>query len=138
MQNIEELYQQWLDEQHGKWFVINFNNNAYSLLQYTKTGKERKCIDIVKKPLRFSWERELATEKINYSIRLDKRDFNPLWFEDLNPYYNEYIHKKYLGMIDKVCVWVKPVSNKFAIDLFNKIKEGDKDYVYNQIINLDN
>ena len=41
-------------------------------------------------------------------------------------------------MKDKVCVWVKPVSKKFATDLFNKMKEEDKDYVYNQIINLDN
>ncbi len=138
MQNIEELYQQWLDEQHGKWFIINFNNNAYSLIQYTKTGRERKSIDIVKKPLQLSREGESATEKINYSINLDKRYFNPLWFEDLNPYYNEYIHKKYPWMRDKVCVWVKPVSNKFVTDLFKKIKEGDKDYVYNQIINLDN
>jgi hypothetical protein len=80
----KEMYDKWLDEQIGKYFLINFNNESYVLMKYNGNDngrdKESKAISFYK------------TEgyKSTTSIKVEYRLFNSRWLDCLNPCCKEF------------------------------------------------
>lgn len=109
---IEDNFNNWLKEQEGKWFFINFNDSSYLLCQYTgKDMYDRKSI------LSIEFLRETARPK-TYKVQttLDRK-INYLWLNGLNPYSDEY-----LGVYQQKsgCRWAKEVSDEFVNRIFER------------------
>lgn len=146
MENIKEKFENWFTEQHNKWFVKNFNGSCFALMKYNDNVRLKyrdynsKCIDVCLHELVLTHPISWKTVRKVYE---DKRIFNYLWLCDINPYYNDYEkiadNRRYIinSTIDSENK-IKPVSNKFAKEMFDKLKAGEKDYVIDSLVNLFN
>lgn len=147
MENIKDKFENWFTEQHNKWFVKNFNGSCFALMKYNDNVRLKhrdynsKCIDICLQKLDFT--KRIMTWKPIREVCKDKRNFNYLWLCDINPYYNDYEkiadNRRYIinSAIDTENK-IKPVSNKFAKEMFDKLEAGENDYVIDSIVNLFN
>lgn len=108
---IESKYKQWIKEQDGTYFLVNFNNSSRVLFKF--------CVDKTYSGLRTSACLSLAFYR-GYEatyIKTERREMNYLWLNDLNPYYPEY--KKAFGTwSNSVVISVTPVSQEIADALF--------------------
>lgn len=146
MENIKDKFENWFTEQHNKWFVKNFNGSCFTLIKYNDNARLKyrdynsKCIDICLQELVFT--NPISWKPVR-KVYEDKRNFNYLWLCDINPYYNDYEkiadNRRYIinSAIDTENK-IKPVSNKFAKEMFDKLKAGEKDYVIDSLVNLFN
>lgn len=79
------MYENWLDEQIGKYFLINFNNESYVLMKYNRNNngkdKESKAINFY-----ISAGCKPATS----ICKVESRVFNSQWLDCLNPYSKEF------------------------------------------------
>ena len=77
--NIEKLYNNWVAEQDGKYFFIDFNGNSRVLYKYShkKNGNNPKALSFYR-----------DAEKTY--VKVEKLRMNHLWLDDLNPFYPEY------------------------------------------------
>lgn len=112
----KQNYEEWLESMEGKWFVINFNNKSYTLMQYTKSNMN----NIYPRSLHFVKNNNNFNIYDDTSVRL-----NPLWLNDLNPYTNDYL--PVFQRKSSVC-WVKPVSEDFATTVAAEYKKNIKDF----------
>ena len=109
---IEANFNNWLKEQEGKWFFINFNDSSYLLCQYTGQdmydGKSILSIEFLRENTR--------PKKYNVQTTLDRK-INYLWLNGLNPYSHEYLgsYKRPSG-----CRWAKEVSDEFVNRIFER------------------
>lgn len=118
---VEDNFNNWLKEQEGKWFFINFNDSSYLLCQYTgKNMYDRKPI------LSIEFIRERTNPK-TYKVQttLDRK-INYLWLNGLNPYSDEYLPGY---QRDSCCRWVKEVSNKFVKHIFERFNSTISTFV---------
>lgn len=78
------MYDNWLDEQIGKYFLINFNGESYVLMKYNgnNNGKDKES-----KAINFYVTKGY---KSITSIKVESRLFNSRWLDCLNPYCKEY------------------------------------------------
>lgn len=109
---IEDNFNNWLKEQEGKWFFINFNDSSYLLCQYTgKDMYDRKSI------LSIEFLR-VHTRPNTYKVQttLDRK-INYLWLNRLNPYSDEYLPGY---QRDSACRWAKEVSDEFVNRIFER------------------
>ena len=109
---IEENFNNWLKEQEGKWFFINFNDSSYLLCQYTGQDMyDHKSV------LSMEFHRVNSTPK-TYDIKITlDRKINYLWLNGLNPYSHEYLssYNRPSG-----CRWAKEVSDEFVNRIFKR------------------
>ena len=109
---IEANFNNWLKEQEGKWFFINFNDSSYLLCQYTGQDMYDN-----KNVLAMEFHRVNSTPK-TYDIKITlDRKINYLWLNGLNPYSHEYLgsYKRPSG-----CRWAKEVSDEFVNRIFDR------------------
>lgn len=124
-QTSKERYEKWLESMEGKWFVINFNNESYALMQYTKHNANNVY------PRSYHFFKNHTDVKIydEASVRL-----NPLWLNDLNPYTNDHLP---VFQRTSSVVWAKQVSEEFAksviVDYNKNIKDFYETFIYNVI-----
>ena len=80
----KEMYDKWLDEQIGKYFLINFNNESYVLMKYNgnNNGKDKES-----KAINFYISNGC---KPITSIKVESRIFNSRWLDCLNPYSKKF------------------------------------------------
>lgn len=123
---IEHKYKQWIKEQDGKYFLINFNQNSRVLFKFCidKTYSNLRTLDCLSLSFYRGYE---ATY-----IKKERRAMNYLWLNSLNPYYPEY--KKLFGTwgnggIDSII----PISQEIADTLFTQFS-GTIDSFINEII----
>lgn len=113
---IEYKYKQWIKEQNGKYFLVNFNRSSRILFKF--------CVDETYSGFRTSACLSLSFYRgfeATY-IKEEKREMNYLWLNDLNPYYTEY--KKLFGTrSDSGVVSITPVSQEIADALFMQFSE---------------
>lgn len=112
----KENYIGWLESMEGKWFVINFNDESYALMKYTK----RNINHDYPRSYHFVNKHNDCSIYDETSVQL-----NPLWLNDLNPYTNDYLagYKRDSGVR-----WVKPVSEDFAESVIVEYKKNIKDF----------
>lgn len=109
--DIEHKYKQWVKEQNGKYFLVNFNQSSRVLFKF--------CVDETYSGLRTSSCLSLAFYRgaeATY-IKKERREMNYLWLNGLNPYYPEY--KKAFGTwSNSGVISIIPVSQEMADALF--------------------
>ena len=108
---IEHKYKQWVKEQDGKYFLVNFNQSSRVLFKF--------CVDKTYSGLRTSACLSLSFYRgaeATY-IKKERREMNYLWLNDLNPYYPEY--KKLFGTwSNSGVISVTPIPQEIADALF--------------------
>ena len=113
---LKQNYEGWLESMEGKWFVINFNNESYTLMQYTKHNMNNV------------YPRSYHFVKNNNNFRIydeTSARLNPLWLNDLNPYTNDYLQ---VFQRTSTVVWAKQVSEDFAKSVIDDYKKNIKDF----------
>lgn len=80
----KSMYDNWLDEQIGKYFLINFNGESYVLMKYNGNDNGR---DKASKAIDFYITKGYKSVT---SIKVEYRLFNSRWLDCLNPYSKEY------------------------------------------------
>ena len=80
----KEMYDNWLNEQIGKYFLINFNNESYVLMKYNGNDNGR---DKDSKSINFYITKGYKSVT---SIKVAYRVFNSQWLDYLNPYSKDY------------------------------------------------
>ena len=108
---IEHKYKQWIKEQDGKYFLVNFNQSSRVLFKF--------CID-----KNYSGLRTLACLSLAFYreaeatfIKKERREMNYLWLNGLNPHFPEY--KKLFGTwSNSGVISVTPMSQEIADALF--------------------
>ena len=112
----KENYVGWLESMEGKWFVINFNDESYALMKYTKQNMNNVY------PRSYHFVNNYNDHRIydETSVRL-----NPLWLNDLNPYTNDYLagYQRPAGVR-----WAKQVSEDFVESVVAEYKKNIKDF----------
>lgn len=109
--NIKLKYTQWIKEQDGKYFLVNFNRNSYVLFKF--------CFDETYSNLRTSACLSLSFYRGAEAtfIKKERRAMNYLWLNGLNPHYPEY--QKLFGTGDYAgIVSITPISQEVADALF--------------------
>ena len=105
----EALYLNWLAEQDGKYFFIDFNGYSRLLFKFKhSTNKITKC-----KTLSFYREND------NTRISKESREINSMWLNDLNPYYPEY-KKIFFMQSENSCRKIIEVPEDVAKKLFDR------------------
>lgn len=109
---IEDNFNNWLKEQEGKWFFINFNGSSYLLCQYTGKdmykGKSTLSIEFLRD----------HTQAKKYKVQTTfDRKINYLWLNGLNPYSDEYFKSYHQP---GGCRWAKEVSDEFVNCIFER------------------
>lgn len=89
----KSMYDNWLDEQTGKYFLINFNNESYVLMKYNGNNNGR---DKESKAISFYITKGYKSVT---SIKVEYRIFNSRWLDCLNPYRKEFYSSN--GMWDQ-------------------------------------
>ena len=116
----EDNFDNWLKEQEGKWFLINFNNTSYLLSKYL--GKHFNT-----RPRNYS----LCFSKDNYGAWIeDDRFINYLWLNELNPFSKSYLPGH---LQQSSIVWAKPISDEEANKYFEEFNNIVKPFVSNII-----
>ena len=112
----KENYIGWLESMEGKWFVINFNGEAYALMKYTKRNIKRDY----PRSYHFVNKHNDCSIYDETSVQL-----NPSWLNDLNPYANDYLagYKRDSGVR-----WAKQVSDDFAESVIVEYNKNIKDF----------
>lgn len=108
---IEHKYKQWIKEQDGKYFLVNFNQSSRVLFKF--------CVDDTYSGLRTLACLSLAFYRGTEAtyIKKERREMNYLWLNGLNPYYPEY--KKLFGTwSNSGIVSIIPISQEVAESLF--------------------
>lgn len=80
----KSMYDNWLDEQIGKYFLINFNGESYVLMKYNGNDNGR---DKASKAINFYITKGYKSVT---SIKVEYRLFNSRWLDCLNPYSKDY------------------------------------------------
>ena len=80
----KSMYDNWLDEQTGKYFLINFNGESYVLMKYNGNNNG---IDKESKSINFYITKGYKSVT---SIKVAYRVFNSRWLDCLNPYSKDY------------------------------------------------
>ena len=108
---IEHKYKQWIKEQDGKYFLVNFNKNSHVLFKF--------CID-----KNYSNLRTLACLSLSFyrgvdatHIKKESREMNYWWLNGLNPYYPEY-KNLFRTWGTTGIVSITPISQEVAEALF--------------------
>ena len=107
--NIERLYKKWIAEQDGKYFFIDFNGASRVLFKFSYNETNRGMGSNACKTLCF-----YSGYDSTY-VKVEKREMNFLWLDDLNPYFPEY--KKEFGRFgntgnNKIMEVSEEVANK--------------------------
>ena len=112
----KENYVGWLESMEGKWFVINFNDESYALMKYTKQNIK----GVYPRSYHFVNKHNGCNIYDETSARL-----NPLWLNDLNPYADDYLpgYQRPAGVR-----WAKPVSDDFVESVVAEYKKNIKDF----------
>ena len=80
----KSMYDNWLDAQIGKYFLINFNDESYVLMKYNGNDNGR---DKASKAINFYITKGYKSVT---SIKVEYRLFNSRWLDCLNPYSKDY------------------------------------------------
>lgn len=116
----EDNFDNWLKEQEGKWFLINFNNTSYLLSKYL--GKQFNA-----RPRNYS----LCFSKDSYGAWIeDDRFINYLWLNELNPFSKAHLPGH---LQQSSIVWAKPISDEEANKYFEEFNNIVKPFVSNVI-----
>lgn len=81
----KSMYDNWLNEQIGKYFLINFNNESYVLMKYNgnNNGKDKESKAI-------SFYISNGCRPTTSICKAECRLFNSRWLDCLNPYRKEF------------------------------------------------
>lgn len=81
----KSMYDNWLNEQIGKYFLINFNTESYSLMKYNgkNNGKNKESKAI-------SFLIAKSYKPMTSICKVESRVFNSQWLDCLNPYSKEF------------------------------------------------
>ena len=108
---IEHKYKQWIKEQNGKYFLVNFNQDSHVLFKF--------CVNETRSSLSTSACLSLSFYRgaeATY-IKKERREMNYLWLNSLNPHYPEY--KKLFGTWGNAgIVSIIQISQEIADALF--------------------
>jgi hypothetical protein len=84
MKLIEKQYEEWIAEQDGKYFFVDFNGESRVLFKYSHNSHKNNLLANACTSLAF------YRGKDSTYVKVEKRKMNYLWLDDLNPYYPEY------------------------------------------------
>lgn len=123
---IEHKYKQWVKEQDGKYFLVNFNQSSRVLFKF--------CVDKTYSGLRTSACLSLAFYRGTEAtyIKKESREMNYLWLNSLNPHYPEY-RKAFGTWGNSGIVSITPISQEIADALFMQFR-GTIDPFIDEII----
>ena len=120
--NIEKLYKGWIAEQDGKYFFVDFNGESKVLFKFSYNKTNHGMGSNACKALCFYNGHDSTY------VKVEKREMNFLWLDDLNPYFPEY--KKEFGRFGNTGNRkIIEVSEEVAKELFARFDTDVKTFI---------
>lgn len=136
-QNNEErrLFDEWLHEQDGKWFFVDFNGSSHSFIKF----RYEQVSYMHDKKYQYH-SLNFYTDEDSVKITKEKRGMNFLWLAQLYPRVNEYA--EYTGnwslKSQNSVMCVKEVPEDYVQRLFNEYNTNIETFLNKTISDVKN
>lgn len=130
----QRLFDEWLHEQDGKWFFVDFNGNSRSFIKFRyeqKSNMHDKTYQY--HSLDFYADGDIVR------ITKEKRAMNFLWLAKLYPRINEYAERTgNWSLKSHDSMEVKEVPEDYVLDLFNEYNTNIEAFLNKTISDVKN
>ena len=130
----QRLFDEWLHEQDGKWFFVDFNGNSHAFIKFRY---EQKSYLHDKK---YQYDSlEFYNDENVVKITKEKRAMNFLWLAKLYPRINEYAERTgNWSLKTQDAMKVKEVPEDYVQDLFNEYNANVETFINKTISDVKN
>lgn len=130
----QRLFDEWLHEQDGKWFFVDFNGSSYSFIKFRY---EHKSYLHDKQYQHYSLEFYADADVVK--ISKEKRAMNFLWLAKLYPRVKEYSEiTGNWSLKSQDCMVVKEVPEDYVQSLFNEYNSNVEAFLNKTISDVKN
>ena len=130
----QRLFDEWLHEQDGKWFFVDFNGNSYSFIKFRY---EQKSYMHDKQYQHYSLDFYADADVVK--ISKEKRAMNFLWLAKLYPRINEFAEKTgNWSLKSRDSMEVKEVPEDYVQSLFNEYNTNIEAFLNKTISDVKN